>query len=296
MATSVYFNNYNSKGEQRLIEDIIVESIKIMGFDSFYLPIFNPEDRDILYGEDPVKKFTQAFNIEMYLSSAEGYEGQQDFFSKFGLEIRDSVRVILSKRSVEQRVPQNTSTRPREGDLVYVRFLNGTGELYEITFTEQAKDFHMLGRQQPYFYELRLEKFKYSQEIVDTGVDDIDHIVNDSGYTIKLNTGANSGNVTNYYIHEIVYQAADQTQANATVVGVVQSWSSSKSELMVSNIAGEFVDGAVLIGASSNAKYSLVSYDSQLDNSFNETYSNKYLNTEADSIIDFSENNPFGSI
>ena len=68
MATSVYFNNYNSKGEQRLIEDIIVESIKIMGFDSFYLPIFNPEDRDILYGEDPVKKFTQAFNIEMYQS------------------------------------------------------------------------------------------------------------------------------------------------------------------------------------------------------------------------------------
>ena len=108
MATSVYFNNYNSKGEQRLIEDIIVESIKIMGFDSFYLPIFNPEDRDILYGEDPVKKFTQAFNIEMYLSSAEGYEGQQDFFSKFGLEIRDSVRVILSKRSFEERVPQNT--------------------------------------------------------------------------------------------------------------------------------------------------------------------------------------------
>jgi len=134
MATSVYFNNYNSKGEQRLIEDIIVESIKIMGFDSFYLPIFNPEDRDILYGEDPVKKFTQAFNVEMYLSSSEGYEGQQDFFSKFGLEIRESVRVILSRRSFEQRVPQNTFTRPREGDLVYIPFLNGTGELYEITF------------------------------------------------------------------------------------------------------------------------------------------------------------------
>lgn len=297
MPTSVYFNNYNSRAEQSVIEDLIVESIKIMGFDAFYLPIENPEDRDILYGEDPVKKFKTAFPLEMYLSSDPlDYEGQQEFFSKFGLEIKDVVKVILSKRSFSQRVPQDTFSRPREGDLVYVPFLNGTGELYEITFTEQAKDFHMLGRQQPYFYELRLEKFKYSQEIVDTGIDDIDHIVNDSGYMIKLNTGSNSGNVTNYYIHETVYQAADQTQANATAVAIVQSWSSGESELFVSNIAGEFVDGSVLIGASSNAKYMLVSYDSQLDNSFNETYSNKYLNTEADSIIDFSENNPFGSI
>ena len=297
MPTSVYFNNYNSRAEQSVIEDLIVESIKIMGFDAFYLPIENPEDRDILYGEDPVKKFKTAYPLEMYLSSDPlDYEGQQEFFSKFGLEIKDVVKVILSKRSFSQRVPQDTFSRPREGDLVYVPFLNGTGELYEITFTEQAKDFHMLGRQQPYFYELRLEKFKYSQEIVDTGVDDIDQIVNDSGYTIKLNTGANSGNVTNYYIHEIVYQAANQLQANATALGIVQSWSSGESELMVSNIAGEFVNGAVLIGASSNAKYALVSYDSQLDNSFNETYSNKYIDTEADSIIDFSENNPFGSI
>mgnify|MGYP000005693674 CR=1 FL=1 len=145
MATSVYFNNYNSKGEQRLIEDIIVESIKIMGFDSFYLPIFNPEDRDILYGEDPVKKFRASYPLEMYLSDASGYEGQQDFFSKFGLEIKNVVTVSVSRRTFQQRVPQNTFTRPREGDLVYVPFLNGTGELYEITFTEQAKDFHTLG-------------------------------------------------------------------------------------------------------------------------------------------------------
>ena len=68
------------------------------------------------------------------------------------------------------------------------------------------------------------------------------------------------------------------------------------NKLTVSNIAGTFTNNVVIIGASSNAKYALVSYDSQLDNSFNETYSNKYIDTEADSIIDFSENNPFGSI
>ena len=151
MATSVYFNNYNSHGEQHLIEDLIVESIKIMGFDSHYLPIENPQDRDILYGEDPVKKIRASYPLEMYLSDASGYEGQQDFFSKFGLEIRDVVKVILSKRSFDQRMPLATITRPREGDLVYVPFLNGTGELYEITFVEQATDFHQLGRRAPYF-------------------------------------------------------------------------------------------------------------------------------------------------
>jgi hypothetical protein len=166
--------------------------------------------------------------------------------------------------------------------------------LYEITFTEQAKDFHMLGRKQPYFYELRLEKFKYSQEIVDTGIDDIDHIVNDSAYMIKLNTNAGNGN--NYTIHEICYQAADSTQANATAVAVVQTWNAANNTLMVSNISGEFIDGQVIVGASSNARHTLISYDPLLDNSFNETYSNKLLQTEANSIIDFSETNPFGSI
>jgi hypothetical protein len=269
--------------------------MKIMGFDSFYLPNDNDLSRDLLYGEDPVKKFQSAFPLEMYLSSDPlDYLGQQEFFSKFGLEIKDVVKVMVSRRSFQQRVPQNTFNRPREGDLVYVPFLNGTGELYEITFTEQAKDFHMLGRKQPYFYELRLEKFKYSQELIATGVEDIDHIVNDSAYMIKLNTDAGNGN--NYTINEICYQSADYTQANATAVAIVQDWTKANNELMVSNIAGEFIDNQVIIGASSNAQHTLISYDPLLDNSFNETYSNKLLQTEANSIIDFSETNPFGTI
>jgi hypothetical protein len=297
MPTSVYFNNYGSQTDQRVIEDLIVESMQIMGFDAFYLPIDNPSDRDLLYGEDPVKKFKSAFPLEMYLSGdVMDYQGQQEFFSKFGLEIKDVVTVQVSRRSFSQRVPQNTFTRPREGDLVYVPFLNGTGELYEITFTEQSKDFHMLGRKQSYFYELRLEKFKYSQEIITTGMEDIDSIVEDSGYMIKLVTGAKTSNSNNYTINETVYQAADQTQANATCVAIVQSWTPSANALMVSNISGVFTNNVVIIGASSNARYMLTSYDPQLDNSYNETYDNKYINTQADAIIDFSETNPFGEI
>lgn len=296
MATSNYFNNYNSIGEQRLIEDLIVESIQIMGFDAYYLPNDNSLARDLLYGEDPVKFFKSAFPIEMYLSSDPmGYEGQQEFFSKFGLEIKDAVKVMVSRRAFSLRVPQNTFTRPREGDLVYVPFLNGTGELYEITFTEQAKDFAMLGRKQPYFYELKLEKFKYSQEVIDTGVSEIDVVVEESAYQISLVLPTGTDRYTN---NEIVYQSVDQTQANATAQAIVQSFTidTLNNTLVVSNIAGEFVDGLDIIGVTSNTRYALTSYDPLLDNSFNETYDNKHIQQSAESITDFSEANPFGSI
>jgi len=294
MATSTYFNNYNSNAEQRVVEDLIVESIKIMGFDAYYVPIFNPEDRDILYGEDPVKKFSSAFPIEFYLSSALEYSGEREFFSKFGLEIKNNVTVIVSKRSFSQRVPQNIFTRPREGDLIYVPFLNGTGELFEIKFTNQTKDFFTLGRKIPFFYELELEKFKYSQEIMETGIADIDDAATQSSYTIDLIMGA--GNANNYTQKEIVYQAPDLTQANATAVAIVQSWTPSSNTLSVTNIAGEFIDASLIIGASSNARFTLASYNPLKDSTRNETYDNMYIEDQANNIIDFAEINPFGKI
>jgi hypothetical protein len=293
MATNVYFNNYNSYSEQRVVEDLIVESIKIMGFDAYYLPIENEEDRDILYGEDPIKKFSSAFPIEFYLSNSLEYTGEREFFSKFGLEIKNNVNIILSKRSFSQRVPQDKLTRPREGDLIYVPFLNGTGELLEIKFTNQTKDFFMLGRKIPYFYELELEKFKYSQEVIDTGVEDIDDVMIQSSYTIELNTGTGTGT---FEAREIVYQSTDGTQANSSVVAIVQEWNTVNNVLKVTNVAGEFTDNVVIIGATSNARHFLSSYDPLKDSTRNETYDNLYLFNEANNIIDFTEDNPFGKI
>ena len=295
MATSVYFNNYNSIAEQRVVEDLIVESIKIMRFDAYYLPIFNSEDRDILYGEDPVKKFKTAFPVEFYLSSSLEYTGEKEFFSKFGLEIKNSANVIISKRSFSQRVPQNTFTRPREGDLIYVPFLNGTGELYEIRFVDQTKDFFTLGRKVPFFYELQLEKFKYSQEVIDTGMADIDDAVTQSAYTIELNVQAPQ-NANGFTQKEIVYQAPDYTHANATVVAIVQNWDATSNTLSVTNIAGEFTDGQIIVGASSNARYTLSTFDPLKDSTRNETYDNLYIETQGNSILDLSESNPFGSL
>jgi hypothetical protein len=293
MATSVYFNNYNSLAEQRVVEDLIVESIKIMGFDAYYLPIENETDRDILYGEDPIKRFSAAFPIEFYLSSSMEYGGEKEFFSKFGLEIKNTVNIILSKRSFSQRVPQDIFTRPREGDLIYVPFLNGTGELFEIKFTNQTKDFFMLGRKIPFFYELELEKFKYSQEVIDTGVEDIDDVMIQSSYTLDLTTGTGTGT---YEVREVVFQSTDNTQANAWVVALVQEWIKPDDSLKVTNIAGEFRDNVAIIGATSNARYFLASYDPLKDSTKNESYDNSYFFDTANNIIDFTETNPFGKI
>lgn len=296
MPVNHYFNNYKSTGEQRLVEDLIVESIKMMGFDSYYLPNDNDQARDLLYGEDPVKKFQSAFPLEMYLSSDPlDYIGKKDFFSKFGLEIKDDVNVIVSRRSFQQRVPQNKFTRPREGDLVYIPFLNGTGELFEIKFAEQAKDFHMLGRPAPYFYELSLEKFKYSQEVIDTGIDEIDLVVTNNAYTLSLNIDNTSG-TGRYAIKETVFQSSDSTFANAATYATVQSFIPSSNTLTVTNIAGVFVDGMPIIGQTSNAQYNLVTFDPLEDNSYSETYDNKTIDMSAQGIIDFSESNPFGNI
>jgi hypothetical protein len=221
------------------------------------------------------------------------YEGEKEFFSKFGLEIKNNVSIILSKRSFSQRVPQDLFTRPREGDLIYVPFLNGTGELFEIKFTNQTKDFFMLGRKIPFFYELELEKFKYSQELIDTGVEDIDDVMIQSSYTLELNTGIGTGT---FEQREIVFQSDDGTQANAYVVAIVQEWIKPNDTLKVSNVAGEFRDNVAIIGATSNAEYYLASYDPLKDSTRNEAYDNAYLNDTASNIIDFTETNPFGRI
>lgn len=293
MATNQYFNNYNSLAEQRVVEDLITESIKIMGFDAYYCPIFNEEDRDILYGEDPVKKFSSAFPVEFYLSSSMEYGGEREFFSKFGLEIKNNINVIISKRSFSQRVPQNAFTRPREGDLIYVPFLNGTGELFEIKFVNQTKDFFMLGRKIPYYYELEMEKFKYSQEIIDTGVEDIDNVVAQSSYTLDLTLAQGANNYTQ---KEIVFQSNDNTYANAIVTATVQNWSNTSNTLSVTNIIGDFINNILVIGTSSNARHVLMTFDTMADSTRNEVYDNQHIFGEANTIIDFTEINPFGPI
>ena len=299
MATSHYFNNYKAKhNEQRLVDDLISESIKIQGFDAYYIPNNNAIARDLLYGEDPVKKFNTAFPVEMYLSSIMGHEGQKDFFSKFGLEIRNQVHVLVSRKAFYQRIPQTTYLRPLEGDLVYVPFLNGGGELYEIKYVDQNKDGFTLGRKNPYYYELEMEKFKYSQEVISTGMADIDMAASDSAYTIHLQVIIDSA--ADYSVGEIVYQSPDNEYEQATAKAIVQSWDSVTGTVSLINITNEFVTDQVypLIGLTSGTVHYFagVTLDPLLNPSHLEPYANKLIETGADTYVNTTETNPIGGL
>jgi len=300
MATSNYFNNYKAKyNEQRLVDDLISESIKIQGFDAYYIPNNNAIARDLLYGEDPVKKFTSAFPVEMYLSSVMGTEGQKDFFSKFGLEIRNQVHVLVSRKAFYQRTPQTTYLRPLEGDLVYVPFLNGGGELYEIKYVDQNKDGFTLGRKSPYYYELEMEKFKYSQEVISTGMADIDIVVTDSAYTLHLDIDINIPGIP-YLLREQIYQSVDNEIENANATGIVQAWNSITGVLAITNISGEFLTNInrPVIGLNSGAVHYFdgTSVD-PLDNpSHLEPYANKLIQTDSETYVNTTETNPIGGL
>jgi hypothetical protein len=151
----------------------------------------------------------------------------------------------------------------------------------------------MLGRKVPYFYELELEKFKYSQEILLTGVAGIDEIAAQSAYDITLITAQGTGS---FLGNEIVYQSPDGTQGNATAQAYVQAWTPSTDSLVIHNIAGEFLDGGLIIGASSNAQYYLSTFNPLSTAPTNESFDNSYIASSANTVLIRTESNPFGSI
>lgn len=288
MATSVYFNSFSPSviSEQLVFEDILVESIRIMGHDVRYMPREAYDNVDEIIGESPETRFTRAYTVEMYLANVEGYEGDGDFFSKFGLEIRDTSNFVVSRRAFEKYVPSTIAARPREGDLIFVPLL---GKIFEIKFVEEELLFFSLGKRNPYIYELRCEVFRYSQEDFDTGVSEVDDLERDISYTIQLNVSAGSNN---YHIGETVYQGANLEYAIATAK--VGNWFSSNSTLMIYNVYGSFTSGTVVKGIDSNISRNLISYDDLKDNVLYDVSDNRKIQTEADTFIDLSEINPFG--
>jgi len=289
MSTNSYFNNFSASviNEQRLLEDLIVESIQIYGADVKYMPRETYDSLDSLYGEDPESKFTRAYNVEMYLANVEGYEGDGDFFSKFGLEIRDTSNFVVSRRAFERYIPSTIARRPREGDLIFVPVLN---KIFEIKFVEEELMFFSLGKRTPYMYELRCEVFRYSQEDFATGDEEIDILERSFAYTIELTLG-NGAN--NYIAGETVYQGANLE--SSTVSAEVKDWNPMTKKLQVINIDGAFTNSTSIKGEQSNASYNLVSSDGTTDFVDSDEFDNKILQTEADEFIDISESNPFGA-
>ena len=266
----------------------MIETIKINGVDCYYIPNINEAARDLIYGEDPLKKFTAAYPLEMYVTNVDGYEGEREFFSKFGLEIRNNMSVIVSKRSFARWVPQDRYVRPREGDLIYVPFLSQRGEMYEIKYVNYSEAFYILGNKYPYFYKLELEKFKYSQETIDVGIPDVDNIVVQDAYNVTLRMTANTSS-NNYTIGEKV------TANTGTVSGTVTYWDRPTGTLKVTDLLGTFANNQMITGNTSGAHFVISNAVNTLtDPQEREMYDNFSIQTEADNYVDLSENNPFG--
>lgn len=288
MATNHYFNNFSPKyrtGEQRLYEDVIVESIKIMGHDIYYLPREDWDTTDQIFGENIQSKFERAYQMEMYIANVDGYEGDGDFFSKFGLEIRENTNIVIAKRTFDKYVPSSIARRPREGDLLFVPVMN---KVLEIKFVEDELLFFTLGRKFPYIYEIRCENFRYANEDMNTGVEEIDEIPDGFVFTLNYNMSGSG----NYRISETVYQG--NTFATATATASVSNWDPNNKIISLNTIKGEFANNSNIIGIDSNTNMRIIVANTFSESPYYDLFDNRVLQTEANTYIDFSERNPFG--
>jgi len=280
MSTNVYFNNFAYAREQDLVEDLTIEAIKIYGHNVKYLPRTRV-NTDNLFGEDVLSKFDEAIDIEMYIKNVEGFEGEGDLLSRFGLEIRDQITFTVARKRFDQAITspklmtqvgynlifesgdnntpsrqyltgsQDTEAMMLEGD-DYLNTINRpqegdliyfpmVGKIFEIKFVEHEQIFYQTGRLQT--YDVRCELFEYSSERISTGNTEIDAIE------------------STYSLDTLGYQF---TLEDGTGVAQLE-------------------DGGTLL-----QEFTIETTDKSANNEF--------FQTQADNILDFSEINPFGEI
>jgi hypothetical protein len=289
MATNPYFNLHGTNTpEQRLIENLIIESIKTYGTDVYYCPR-TLNDEDTLMGEDNTSSYNSAHTIEMYIKSVDGFEGEGDFISKFGLQIKDQITFTVAKRRwAELNVQgEGRAESPAEGDLIYFPM---TEAIFQVMFIEDESIFYQTGGLQT--YDLLCELFYYSDQNLNTGIEAIDKVEREQSYSIAFTLNTGSGN---YTIGETVYQGA--SLGAATVKGEVAKWDAGSKILTLMNMTGNFSGTVNIIGDSSSASYSITSFDAQESAADTQaTATNKEIEAAADAIIDFTEGNPFGSL
>ena len=294
MATNLYFNNFPSSqitSEQLLIEDLVIESMQIYGMDVFYLPRSTRDQVDYLFGEDTMKQYVNAYPIEMYLENVTGMDGEQDFISKFGLEIRDEVQFLVSRRRFQATIPM---IRPFEGDLVYIPLLKN---FFEITFVEHENDqamFYTLGRGRGgniYVYALKLKQFVFSNELIEVGIPEIDDQIRN--YYPRTRIALDAGGTGKFVNEEIVYQGANL--AYSTAQAIVYDFTPN-THVDVIRVFGTFSSGSPLKGNTSNANWTTltVSDTATMNTAYEDIIDNERIEAESDGIIDFTETNPFG--
>tara|TARA_R100000951_G_C2645378_1_gene182405 strand:- start:1535 stop:2437 length:903 start_codon:yes stop_codon:yes gene_type:complete len=295
MATNLYFSQ-KVHGEQNLYEDIVIESLKMYGQDVYYLPrtIVN-EDR--VFGDDVPSRFSASYKVEMYIENVEGFDGEGDLFTKFGVEIRDQATFVVARRrwtsTVNRFDNEINSERPREGDLVYLPLSNS---MFQVMAVEHEQPFYQLSNLA--VYKLRCELFEYNDEDFDTKIDAIQDIEERYAYEYLLTLDSAGGGFT-------VGEAVNQTLSDGVIMrGEVSGWSDSDNVLKLVHIGAddgnyhEFVSGRIvngttdldLAGTKAAATISSVAEDNQIS----QNEQNTDFSTIGADFLDFSEANPFG--
>lgn len=290
MATNFYFSQ-GARTEQNLYEDIVIEALKMYGQDVYYLPrdIVN-EDR--ILNEDVPSKFNSSYKIEMYIENVEGFDGEGDLFTKFGVEIRDQATFIVSRRRWDQTVKRYDNeiktSRPAEGDLLYIPF---SRKLFQIMHVEHEQPFYQLKNLPT--YKLRVESFEYNDEQLATGNTEIDG-VEDTGYTVDLTLADSSS------IGFIVGNTVTQTLASGVVISAeITKYVDSNNVISLAHVGaddGKFhlftVSGRIT--SQDSAGNSLVRTISAINENVNQVNAqNNYFDSLTD-FLDFTESNPFG--
>jgi len=318
MATNHYFNHYGTDTpDQKLVENIVIESIKSFGIDVHYMPR-TEVNTDSIFGEDRISKFEDARMVEVYIKSIDGFEGDGTFVSNFGLEVRDQITFTIARRRfIDLNFETgNRDKEPLEGDLIFFPL---SDSLFEIKHVQDTNVFYQMGGLQT--FDLVCELFEYADEAIDTGIEELDKIEREESYSIKFTLGTGAGTFT---VGEQVYQGSTG-YGNSSIKGEVFDWNSSTSLLTVGNIVGTFDednqmyeypfsialedDTTLLLEDEttntpnsstegklffeSGASYATTSVGDDKEISTDAYANNVGIETVADSILDFTEGNPF---
>jgi hypothetical protein len=228
MALNPFFL-HGSPSEQRLVQDNINELLRMAGIEVIYIPRKFVR-KELIVKEISSSKFDDNFAIEMYLNNQEGYTGQGDILTKFGVSLKDEVNLLVSRERFEDFIspflnpddPEiELSSRPREGDLIY--FPLGQ-RLFEVKFVEHENPFYQLGKL--FVYELSCELFEYEDEIIDTTIPEVDEGIKDDGYITTLSligiglTASATATIGSGYIRKIYLNEDGYGFTSAPVVAI----------------------------------------------------------------------------
>ena len=330
--TAFHTNNLSSIASERtLYQNLIKEAIQIYGHDVFYMDRQSVNE-DTLFGEDTLNQFNTQHPIEMYVEDGEGYAGDKEIMTQFGLENRNEITFVVSKERFQDldrqvQIESGTDTtggsilletatidqvgdssilttvsgdgsfyiiqdtaatdadRPLEGDLVFHPVLT---KVFEVSFVDHDEPFHQLDNNP--VYKLRCKQYEYSQEVISTGIAAIDAIEDDLTtdtteyqFTLQQSTTQNENIALEYSLDGLLLEETD----GDNIISEDDTSSVGVNVLMEHN--ADTGHGGWLI-----AEDYIIGTGGANTNSVDKTAQNELFDELDDTVLDFSEKNPFG--